>query len=302
MLSFFDKIPDALRGMLFGFLGFTVFTVGDASIKALSSDFPVFQIGFFNSVVVLSWLFLFQSRLGGIQATLRSPRWKLLWGRGAVMGVQGLLGMYAFANLPFTKAYTLIFVAPFVAALLGIVMLGDKVGWRRWVTIMLGFCGVLIVLRPGIIPLEFAALAAIGCGVLGALSWILIKYIGEGQTLMSYAFFPATMMFTITIIPALMVFEMPQTLDQCLLLFVPGTFGVIGMILLGHGFSIAPAAAVSPFHYTQLLFGVLWGYLFFNEIPDEWTFAGAAVILLSGLYIVYREHVKKQDVHDFAEF
>lgn len=284
-----------MRGMLLGLGGFALFTCGDALVKYSASHYHVFQVGMTSAFTAMVLLLIFSKWLGGVKATFITPKWKLMWARGVILGIQSVCGVYAFANLPFTKAYTLIFVAPFVTALLGIFVLGDKVGWRRWATIATGFCGVLIVLRPGVIPLELGAIAAMTTGCLAAVSWILVRKIGDGQTLMSFSMYPSIVGFSIMAVLGASHFVVPGAVDLMLMCGI-AVFGVSGMLMVSTAFQIAPPVAVSPFHYSQIIFGVLWGYLFFNEVPDSWTFGGSAVIIASGLYIVYREHVRKKDV------
>lgn len=284
-----------MRGMLLGLGGFALFTCGDALVKYGAGHYNVFQVGMTSTFTAIMLLLLFSRWLGGLKATFVTPKWKWMWMRGLILGFQNMCGVYAFANLPFTKAYTLIFVAPFVTALLGIFVLGDKVGWRRWATIATGFCGVLIVLRPGVIPLELGAVAAMTTGCLAAVSWILVRKIGDGQTLMSFSMYPSIVGFFIMLALGLPHFVMPGALDLAMMCAI-AVFGVSGMLMVSTAFQIAPPVAVSPFHYSQIIFGVLWGYLFFSEMPDGWTFAGSTVIIASGLYIVYREHLRKKEV------
>ncbi len=294
-----DAGQNLLKGMMLGLGGFTLFTCGDALVKYSTHHYAIYQVALMSSLTALVILFSFSKKLGGVKATFITPKWKLQWLRGILLGVQGFCGVYAFSTLPMTKAYTLIFVAPFITALLGIFVLGDKVGWRRWATIGTGFVGVLIALRPGVIPLEMGALAALATGTLAAVSWVLVRFIGTQQTAMSFSVYPSIVTCCLMIIPAILHFQMPTLVDGLMMCSI-ALFGVSGMIMVSTAFQNAPPAAVSPFHYSQIIFGVIWGYLFFNEVPDLWTFVGSAVIISSGLYIVFREHVnKKKVVSDF---
>ena len=278
------------KGMAWGFAGFTSFTLADAAVKELSDQFESLQLSFMFSLFALVLLFLFSPFLGGVKDTFCTPKWKILWGRGLVLGMQGITAVMAFGLLPFVKVYTLLFIAPFLALFMSIIIFKDKVGWRRWLAILAGFSGVMIALRPGVIPLEIGALVALTCGALAASSWILVRYIGEGQTLMSYAAYPLICSVFITAYPAFTDFVMPTDMTQILLIVAGSICGLGGIMMLSHAFRIAPAGVVSPFHYTQLIFAVLWGYLFFSEFPDHWTIMGSVVILASGLFIVFREH------------
>lgn len=289
---------NVIRGMLLGFFAFTIFTIGDAMIKHIGGIYHPTQIIVTTAFFSLLLISVFSSKLGGFRDTIKHKRAKWMWARGIGMALQAPLGIYAFAHLPFTKAYTLFFVAPFVTALLAVIILKEEMGWRRWLTIFVGFVGVLIALRPGVIEVEPAAFAALGAGSLAALSWIFVRFIGGEQTLMSYSFYPCVSMLVLMSAPALLNFKEP-TMEHLLMMALIGGIGTVGVIALSIAFQMAPPANISSLHYTQIIFGVIWGYLFFDEMPDIWTFVGSAVIIASGLFIVYREHVKKKMVTDF---
>ena len=286
--------------MLLGFCAFTLFTVCDAMIKYLGPMYHPSQIIVTTASFSLVLLSVFSTKLGGFKKTIFHKRAKWMWARGIGMALQAPLGIYAFTHLPFTKAYTLIFVAPFVTTLLAVFVLKEKIGWRRWSTIFVGFIGVLIALRPGVIEMEPAALAAMAAGCLAAVSWIFVQFIGREQTLMSYSFYPCVCMLALMCVPAYLNFHMPEMHHVFMMLLI-GCFGTIGVMALSIAFQMAPSANISPLHYTQIIFGVIWGYAFFDEMPDVWTFAGSAVIIGSGLFIVYREHLvnKRKNVTDF---
>lgn len=282
-----------LKGMIFGFLGFTAFTVADALAKYLGQHFPALQISFMASMVALCALLVFSRQFGGLRSAFMNSKRKLLILRGLVLGAQGITAVAAFSSgVALAKIYTIIFVAPFLALLMGVVFLGDRVGWRRWLSVLFGFSGVLIALRPGMIPLDSGTLLALTCGILAATSWIMARIIGQGQSFMAFALYPLLCILIVTAYPALSDFVMPAHTGHVLAVFASGGAALAGIILLSHAFTLAPADAVSPFHYTQLLFGALWGYLFFTEVPDIWTVIGGTVIVASGLYIVYRERKK----------
>jgi S-adenosylmethionine uptake transporter len=288
--------------MLFGFCGFTAFTLADAQAKYLNQIFAPLQISFMCGVISLVTLLIFSSKLGGLKASFINPKWKLLWLRGIILGTQGICAVAAFGMVSeFAKAYTLIFIAPFASMMLGIIILKDKVGWRRWLSVAFGFIGVLIALRPGMIPLEMGTALALMCGFLAASSWVMMRVIGQGQSFLTYAAYPLICGLVISSYPALSNFVMPENMLQVAIIFGAAYAALGGIIMLSHAFTLAPADCVSPFHYTQLIFGVLWGYIFFEEVPDNWTIAGGAVIIASGLYIVYRERKKGKVPSEFEQ-
>jgi drug/metabolite transporter (DMT)-like permease len=215
-----------------------------------------------------------------------------------IHAVRGLLlvgGAYTFflslRFLPLAEATSLIFAAPiFITALSA--LLGEHVGWRRWSAVIAGFIGVLIIVRPGAEAFQPASLIVIVTAVLYALIMISARWIGPGESF-------STMMFYIVLFPTLisgllvpLVWETPQWQHMPLFLG-QAVLGTLGMTLISQAFRLAPAAIVAPFDYTALIWASVLGWLLWEEIPTVWTYAGAAVIIASGIYIVIRETRQK---------
>jgi drug/metabolite transporter (DMT)-like permease len=201
-----------------------------------------------------------------------------------------VLAFSALKYLPLAEATTLSFAAPLFAVILAALVLGEKVGRHRWSAVALGFAGVLVVIRPDSSHLPptgllLAGLAAFGVGV----TTITIRQIGSTEGTQTIVLWFS--LLSILAIGALMPFYgRAHAGGEWLILFALGSFGGIAQLLLTASLRFAPVPVVVPFDYTQLLWAVLLGWLVFADEPASTTWIGAAIIIASGLYTLYREH------------
>jgi drug/metabolite transporter (DMT)-like permease len=201
-----------------------------------------------------------------------------------------VLAFSALKYLPLAEATTLSFAAPLFAVILAALVLREKVGRHRWSAVALGFAGVLVVMRPdgSHLPpagLILAGLAAFGVGV----TTITIRQIGRTESTQTIVLWFS--LLSLAAIGILMPFHgRAHDSGEWLILFALGSFGGIAQLLLTASLRFAPVPVVVPFDYTQLLWAVLLGWLVFAEEPASTTWLGAAIIIASGLYTLYREH------------
>jgi drug/metabolite transporter (DMT)-like permease len=278
------------QGVLIALLAYASFSWHDAAVKSLSGQLSVFAIGFFSSIFAgLAILVLARPRDG---------RWRDFWRMRRPWAVQaraltgvsaGLLGIYALTTIPLAEAYALIFLAPLIVTILSGLALGEEIGPWRWLAVIVGFAGVLLVVRPGFRAIHPGHVSAFGVALSVALSVILMRSLAGGEkrtsilgTLILYA---VTVQGTAVLVtgPAL-----PNP-SQLAWIAVAGTFGGLGQIGLLAATRRAPASAVAPMHYSQIAWAILLGALFFGEYPDLLAAAGLAVIAAAGLLTVLRE-------------
>ena len=285
-----DSIKDgAAKGILLALLGFSLLSFGDATIKYLSSYYSTYSLVLYNSVFGLAVLLLLSPWLGGIKNTLRDTRikWHLL--RGVLVFVQLSLIVYAFSQLPLAKAYAISFVAPIFSALLAIPLLKDKLSLKHVLIIAIGFAGVLMILRPGLIPLELASLAALTSALFFSLVNITARYMRSSQhTLLSWAFYPHLVIISILLLLFLSELQLPRLQDLGWLAFMGGV-SAFGAICIARAFAHVRTATAASFHYVQMLWGALLGYFIFGDTVDLWTAVGAMVIIGSGLWLMRLE-------------
>jgi drug/metabolite transporter (DMT)-like permease len=188
-------------------------------------------------------------------------------------------------------AIAITFAAPIFITALSVPILKESVGLHRWIAIGVGFCGVLIMLRPGMGVFQWAALVVLGSVVVYALLMITTRAFKETETTAALMLYPQLGMTLTGIILAPFFWVTPSLADLALFALA-GVFGSVGVMCVTHAFRLGPAAVISPFEYSALIWATLLGYFMWGELPDRFTLAGAAVVISSGLYIIYRETIR----------
>ncbi len=276
-----------LKGALLAAAAFSLFSIGDALIKSISGIYSFYVMIFFISLFAIGTLLIFSSPLDGLRETLKSRKIPLHLLRGFFFFLQFPLIIFGLSHLPMTKFYALVFVTPFLTSLIAIPVLKERVQGRSWLAIFVGFFGVLIVLRPGLIPLDMPSLAVLGLALFSALVNIMVRVIGAEETKLSFALFPEALVFVAAGCLVLLTggFEIPAGAHLFILAAI-GCLSATGMVLIAMAFSYAPASVAAPFHYIQMLWALLFGYFIFDDALDIWTGVGAAIIILSGIWLL----------------
>jgi drug/metabolite transporter (DMT)-like permease len=286
------------RGIFFAVTGFSMFSIGDMMIKLLADEgFQPAEIAFFLQLFFLPMLLLLSPWLGGLTAALRTRKLALHLLRSLCGVLIFFMMITGFKKLGMTLSYTLIFAGPFFATVLSAVFLKDKVGKYRWLTLAVGFIGILVVLRPRADNLDPAALGILFAALLFAVTTILARRIGEHEPLLAFSLFGSIV--SMTAFGALTLWDgevMIPAGRQWGLLALIGGFHVAGSLMTSRAFSMTETALVAPFHYVQLLWGTLFGVLIFSTVPDLWTALGASLIVMSGLFLIYREHIRHRNL------
>jgi len=209
--------------------------------------------------------------------------------RGLMMLLTTIFNFLAFRYLQLDEALAIMFSTPFLVAIMAGPLLGEWVGWRRWTAIAVGFFGVLVVIRPGLGGMQWAALLSVAAAIFYAGYAIATRMVMRHDSSETTLFY-ANVVGVVIMLPILpFVWTAPPSGFDLMLLFAVGAFGSAGHFLLILAHNRAPASVLSPFMYTQLLWAVTFGYLVFNNVPNHWTLAGAAIVVGSGLYLLYRE-------------
>lgn len=277
----------ALRGIANIVLAVGLFAAMDALVKHLAVSYPVLQLVFFRSLFAFLPLTLLIAHSGGLSALATTrPLGHVL--RSMTGLVSMLLFFLAFALLPLAEAIALSFAGPLFLTVLSIPLLGEQVGLRRWAAVIVGFLGVLIIVRPGAGVFGPEALIPVGAALAYAFAMIFVRKLSRSETNAAIVFY-----FTLscTILSALglpFVWVTPTLADLPALIGI-GLLGGAAQLFMTQAFRLAAAAVVAPFEYLAILFGIGFGYAFWGEIPDRWTLLGAAVVVASGLYILRRE-------------
>jgi drug/metabolite transporter (DMT)-like permease len=295
-LRFETTMPDRLKAVLLMCSAVTLFSCLDTTAKYLGghSGIPTAEIVW---VRFLGQAALMAAILGpaAIPDLFRTHRLGLQLMRSLLMVACTAGNFIAVRYLRLDQTVTIAFMAPLVVAALAGPVLGEYVGWHRTLAIVTGFCGILIVVRPGLAEIH-PAFAASLLAMLAYAIFMLVtrKLSGVDPPLVTlfYALLAGLIGGAIFAVPQ---WVWPATALQTLLLCMLGALGGFGHYLLIHAYRLAPASSVSPFLYFQFLSMVTLGYLVFGDVPDRWTLAGAAVVIASGLYLVHREHIAHRE-------
>ncbi len=280
--------PNLRKGIILALLGFSLLSLGDALIKYLSSYYNTYSLVFYNSLFGLMVLLVLSPWLGGIRKTLGDQRIALHLLRGVLVFVQLFLIVYAFSHLPLAEAYAIAFIAPMFSALLAVPLLKDRLERHHIIAIIVGFIGVLVILRPGFIPLDTAALAALVSALFFSFVNIIARHMRDSQhTLLSWAFYPHVVILSVLSMFFSAELQWLRSADLAYLVFMGGV-SAFGAIALARAFAHGHTAVVASFHYSQMLWGVLLGYFVFGDMLDLWTAIGMMIVVTSGLWLMRR--------------
>lgn len=284
-------------------MGVVVFSLQDAIIKSISGDYPVTMAIVVRCLVALPLLLLMVQIEVGLSRLLSRNAGVLIL-RGIILLVAYTTYFMSLAALPLAEAIALFFTAPLIITLLSGPLLGERVSLQAWVAVIVGFIGVLIILRPGSALFEPAALLSLVSATTYALSMVIARRIGVTEVATVMAFYQngvyllgaslAAIAFAMVGIEELghpsldflvRPWSTPRSLDL-MLMAVCGIIAAFGMFLLTNAYRSAKASLVTVFEYTGMIWGPLWGYLFFNEIPSWSTATGMALIIAAGIFAV----------------
>ena len=272
-----------LQGIFFGFAGYAIFSCGDALIKHSGATANVFVIGFFVTLFsAIPWLVMRRADERW-SAILQTRRTLLVHARGVTGVLASMMSIYAFTHLPIAEAYALIFLIPFAVTVFSILFLKEQVEWHRWLTLIIGFVGIMLVVRPGFREVTLAHAAGVGVAIFGGLSVVLTRELSHTesrQSLMAALLGYLVIAYSVTMLIA--GFKMPEG-QTMLALLAAGLCSGCGHLLILGALNRAPANRVGATQYTQILWAVILGAVFFNEFPDAMTYAGLGVVGLSGI-------------------
>ncbi len=197
-------------------------------------------------------------------------------------------GYYGIAVLPLNESAALGFAMPLFATVGAALFLGETVRARRWSAVGAGFVGVLIILRPGLIPFELGAAMVLVSAMLGAFITLIFKYFTGGERATTLILYQSLFSTLFSVPPAVVVWHAPESFALWMMV-ANGILGTLGWITFLRACALTDASALMPFEFLRLPVVAIFAYLLFNEIPDEWVWVGAGVIFSSTLYIAHRE-------------
>ena len=249
----------------------------DAITKYIVHDYGVAQVLFVRSVIFLGLAALLAHRTQGLRRALRSRRpWLQFW--------------LAFRYLPLADTHAVGSSSPLIVVALSAPMLGEKVGLDRWAAVLVGFAGVLLIIRPGFASPNWALLLPLAGAAMWGLYQILIRLCGRTDSSETTLLWSAGVALLLTMFAGLPTWNPPSGLGWTLLIAI-SLLGSLGYLALTFALDAAEAAAIQPYSYTLLLWVSVLGVLVFGDIPDGWTIAGGAIVVASGLFAWWRERL-----------
>ena len=275
-----------MRGIVLMCLSTVAFSIMHGLVRFVSEVLPPFQIAFFRNVFGLAFLLplLMRSRF----AVLRTKQIGLHALRGVINMAAMLMFFTALSISPIAKVTALGFTAPIFMAILAVLVLGERFRIYRWSAIFLGFVGMLIILRPGLVAIDTGALLVTGSAALWAVAMIIIKIQSRTESSLTIVAYMGIFLGVFSIAPALWVWQ-PFGLKTLGLMVLIGLFGSIAQMAISQSLKETDPTALMPFDFLKLIWTAMIGAWFFAEIPDIYTWIGATVIFLSGLFIAFRE-------------
>ena len=314
-----QTLPSSLAAMtrspqLFGILslvaGIAIFSVQDLILKLMSGTYPLHEAMVLRSVTAIPFMLAITRGFDGTLATLTTPGWPGMLARGLLNFLAYTAYYLALAALPMATTVALYFTAPLIIVILSVLVLHEGVSWSRWLAVVLGFAGVIVMVRPGGSLFDWAALLPIFCGGAYALSMILARTMGTRESAAAMAFWGNLAFLACAAILSLVFgsgrfaeagihpslgfltrgWVMPTPKDA-LLMSACGAIAAVGLTLLTQAYRIGRSSVVAPFEFTFAFWGVLWGWLFWGDLPDALGWAGIAVIIAAGVYVLRTEGV-----------
>jgi drug/metabolite transporter (DMT)-like permease len=301
----------SLRSNLFGAFAATgamvFFSVTDVTIKFLSGDYPLHEIVLFRSFFgMLTIVIFFLPFVGGF-SVFRTQRLGMHLFRGMCVVMANLFFFLGLAVLPLAEAVAIFFISPLLIAVLSIIFLGERVGPRRWIAIFAGLIGVTMIVRPGTESFQIASLLPILSAFCYAMLNILTRHIGGTESAVTMTLY---IQITFVLVSSLMglflgggqmdsdlhpslsfllrEWHLPKAWEYWLFLAI-GVSSAIAGFLISFAYRHGEATFVAPFEYVAMPISIFWGFMVFGETPDLTGFAGIALIMASGLFMVYRD-------------
>ena len=279
-----DPVGKAVAWLMLGIGGGLLL---DLFAKELLRTYSLQQFILVRSLIAIMILLAIAPRFGGLRSLYSDQKtWHVL---RTVLAIGAMFGFfYGLSKMPLVNAFTLGYTAPLMMTALSAIFLGEPVGWRRWSAVIIGFIGVLIILRPGSGELSFAAISVLIAAFCYACQAITARKLSATETTLALSFYVVVgpMIVSLGLLNSYTWVDPDWT--GWALLVGAGASSVLAWIGLVNGYRAASPALLAPLEYTALIGGAIAGYVFWGEIPDIWVVVGALFIVASGLFVVYR--------------
>jgi drug/metabolite transporter (DMT)-like permease len=275
-----------LQGMLL-VLGSTLFLASMAAmVRHLSDSVPPMQAAFFRNFIGLLILLPTLFKYG--PSLLKTDNLGFMALRGVFNAGAMITYFLAITMIPLAEVAALNFTVPLFVSLLAVLILKERMGMRRTLSLVIGFSGALIIIRPGVEIVHVGAIFALTSAITWAFAVIVIKHLTVTNSSLTITFYGVLFLTIFTLPPALYDWVWPKPEDYLWLAALAGA-GTIGQLMFAQGMRSADATLVMPFDFAKLIWASLFGFIFFSQVPTIWTFAGGALIFAGATYLTYRE-------------
>ena len=272
-------------------IGAAVLAANDAVLKWLTNDYHVGQIIFCRGIFVSLPLAVLICKAGGLKS-LRSVNPTGHAVRATLVIVGTFLFVSGLAYLPLADAIAIAFAGPLFITALAQPLIGEHVGWRRWSAVLIGFMGILLIVRPGGGVVQWAVLLPLTASLAGALRDLLTRHLSSQETTVAILFYTTLGVILASLVTIPFIWVSVSLADW-------GWFALSGLLvgfahfLMIETFRYGEAALVAPFKYSGVIWAGLLGYLIWGDIPDFITIVGVSILVLSGIYILHREQIRR---------
>lgn len=281
-----DRLQN-LRGIALMALAFALFSVADMLAKFLTGTFHPMQIVWTRQLALLLGVVVALTAQGRMLLATRHPVLQVT--RGGLAVLSATCFIFAVRYVPLADAVAVTFIAPFVVTALSAQFLGERIGWRRWLAVVVGFVGAMIVIRPGMGVMHPAVLLVVVAATAFALRQVLSRRLAASDRTSTTVAYTAIVSVLLLSLPLGFFWETPETGRQWALLAGMALAAGLGELSIIRALEIGQAAVLAPVHYSMMIWATCWGWLIFGDLPDRWTVIGTAIIMSTGLYILRRE-------------
>jgi drug/metabolite transporter (DMT)-like permease len=295
-------LSPAALGVVLALCAYAVYSTSDAMVKGLGGSLSPFEIGLFTTIFSIIPAIFSKPKADRWRDTFRFNRFWMVQLIGLTRTICAISITYSFVTIPLAEAYSIVFLTPVFATILSVLVLREEVTLDRWALVIVSFVGVLIVVRPGFRELELGHITAVICAVCAAISVIAMRMISGTERRITLFVMPG--LYTLVTNLVLIIatgFSWPSwTLLGGLL--VCGVLGGVGYLMQITALSKAPASRVAPTQYSQLVWALVFGAAFFNEVPDAVGLAGLGLVVASGVANVFADGARARIAGRWAEY
>jgi drug/metabolite transporter (DMT)-like permease len=304
-MPFFHTLSQKGQGLILAILAYSIFAFTDVCLKVTTAVYDPFEVGLYMNLFTITFMIPVIFYCGGFKKTMATKSFKFHFLRSGLMLINFICIIYALSILPITTLYVVIFCMPFILNILAVLFLKEHISIHRWISIGIGFIGVLIALRPGYTPLGLGIIAVATGTFLLAFASICIRYINKKDHWLSYTIY--LMGLQTPVLAAIVLYRggslLPDFTDITTIPWFTagGIFYVAALSFIPQAYQKIDASIAGALIYLVFPWGIVYGYFIFGDVADLWTLVGAAIIIAGGLYLIYREKIEDSKLTKLEE-